>query len=69
VLETIANDDEAKLVREACLARLGQLADGQRGTNAQSAVRVDAIRMRSAIEGRAQLDFWAEDLELAGYRR
>jgi hypothetical protein len=69
VLETIANDDEAKLVREACLARLGQLADEQRDTNAQSAVRVDALRMRSAIEDRAQLDFWAEGLELAGYRR
>jgi hypothetical protein len=69
VLETIANDDEAKLVREACLARLGQLADGQRDTNAQSAVRVDALRMHSAIEDRAQLDFWAEGLELAGYRR
>jgi hypothetical protein len=68
VLEPLEIRYEAKLVRDACLARLGRLADSERDANRQSDVRIDRIRMCSSMEDRDQLDFWAEALQLAGYR-
>lgn len=68
VLEPLEIQYEAKLVQDACLARLGKLPDEEREMNARSEVRVDAVRMRSSMEDRNQLDFWAEGLEMAGYR-
>ena len=69
VLEPLKIKHGAKLVNDACMARLGKLPDTEREANARSEVRIDDVRMRSSMEDRDQLDFWAEGLELAGYRR
>jgi hypothetical protein len=50
VLEPLEIRYEAKLVRDACLARLGRLADSERDANRQSDVRIDRIRMCSSME-------------------
>ncbi|MEO0425247.1 MAG: toll/interleukin-1 receptor domain-containing protein [Pseudomonadota bacterium] len=59
---------EDRLVRDACLARLNRLSAEVREENARSEVSVDRERMRSSLESREHLDFWAEGLALAGYR-
>ena len=68
VLEPLRIAFEAKLVRDACLARLGELSDAEREANRNSDVRIDQVRMRSSMEDRDQLDFWAQGLRLVGYR-
>jgi hypothetical protein len=69
VLQPLKIRYEAKLVRDACLARLEKLTNTEREANHQSDVRIDRVRMRSSMEDREQLDFWAEGLNLAGYQQ
>jgi hypothetical protein len=59
---------DAVLAKAATLGRLGRISAAERATNERSDVSVDDIRIRSGLERRADLDFWAESLALAGYR-
>jgi hypothetical protein len=59
----------AELVHAACLARLCRLTEAERQANAEKNVFVNDIRIQSELERRVDLDFFAEGLELAGYRQ
>jgi hypothetical protein len=57
----------ALLVRSASLARLGRLSDKEIEENGNSNTRINAIRIKSEIERRKDLDFWAASLQMAGF--